>query len=119
MRRDTSRGNSKERILIKANYQLVPINLDEILYIKALSDYVIVKTTTGKYITLSTMKDMVTNLPENEFHRSHRSFIVNMDKVTAVRGSTIEIADQDMRFKVPIGRVFKKSFKAALNANVS
>jgi len=78
MRTDTNGGN-KERILIKANYQLVPVNLDEILFIKALSDYVIIKTTTGKYITLSTMKDMVSSLPENIFVRSHRSFIVNLD----------------------------------------
>jgi DNA-binding LytR/AlgR family response regulator len=115
MRTDTNGGN-KERILIKANYQLVPVNLDEILFIKALSDYVIIKTTTGKYITLCTMKDMVSNLPNNVFVRSHRSFIVNLDKVSAVKGSTIEIRDKDMRFSVPIGRAYKKDFKASLNA---
>ncbi|HAP68674.1 MAG TPA: hypothetical protein DCR04_02930 [Flavobacteriales bacterium] len=115
MRTDTNGGN-KERILIKANYQLVPVNLDEILFIKALSDYVIIKTTTGKYITLSTMKDMVSSLPENVFVRSHRSFIVNLDKVSAVKGSTIEIRDSEMRFSVPIGRAYKKDFKASLNA---
>jgi DNA-binding LytR/AlgR family response regulator len=116
MRTDTNSGNGKERILIKANYQLVPVNLDEILFIKALSDYVIIKTTTGKYITLSTMKDMVDSLPDSIFVRSHRSFIVNMDKVSAVKGSTIEIRDSEMRFSVPIGRAYKKDFKASLNA---
>jgi DNA-binding LytR/AlgR family response regulator len=116
MRTDTNSGNGKERILIKANYQLVPVNLDEILFIKALSDYVIIKTTTGKYITLSTMKDMVDSLPDNVFVRSHRSFIVNLDKVSAVKGSTIEIRDSEMRFSVPIGRAYKKDFKASLNA---
>ena len=116
MRTDMNSGSSKERILIKANYQLVPVNLDEILFIKALSDYVIIKTTTGKYITLSTMKDMVKTLPDSVFVRSHRSFIVNLDKVSAVKGSTIEIKDSDMRFSVPIGRAYKKEFKASLNA---
>jgi len=115
MRTDMN-SNSRERILIKANYQLVPVNLDEILFIKALSDYVIIKTTSGKYITLSTMKEMIDALPESVFVRSHRSFIVNLDKVTAVKGSTIEIADRDMRFSVPIGRAYKKDFKASLNA---
>ena len=115
MRTDMNSGR-KDRILIKANYELVPVNLDEILFIKALSDYVIIKTTTGKYITLSTMKDMVKNLPDNVFVRSHRSFIVNLDKVCAVKGSTIEIKDSDMRFSVPIGRAYKKEFKASLNA---
>ena len=115
MRTDMNSGR-KDRILIKANYELVPVNLDEILFIKALSDYVIIKTTTGKYITLSTMKDMVKNLPDDVFVRSHRSFIVNLDKICAVKGSTIEIKDSDMRFSVPIGRAYKKEFKASLNA---
>lgn len=115
MRTDTN-GTSKERILIKANYQLVPVNLDEILFIKALSDYVIIKTTTGKYITLSTMKEMASSLPESVFVRTHRSFIVNLDKVSAVKGSSVEIKDSNMRFSVPIGRAYKKEFKASLNA---
>lgn len=107
-----------ERILIKANYQLVPVNLEDILFIKALSDYVIIKTTSGKFITLSTMKDMEKNLSnasDENFVRSHRSFIVNLDKVSAVKGSTIEIRDSEMRYSVPIGRAYKKDFKAALN----
>lgn len=112
----TDNGGNKERILIKANYQLVPVNLDDILFIKALSDYVIIKTTTGKYITLSTMKDMVSTLPDEHFVRAHRSFIVNLDKVAAVKGSTIEIRDSEMRYSVPIGRAYKKDFKASLNA---
>jgi len=116
MRTDMKNGHSKERILIKANYQLVPVNFDDILFIKALSDYVIIKTTTGKYITLCTMKDMVKSLPDEIFVRSHRSFIVNLDKITSVRGSSIEIHDRDMHFSVPIGRAYKKDFKASLNA---
>ncbi len=116
MRIDTNRGNSKERILIKANYQLVPVNFDDILFIKALSDYVIIKTTTSKYITLCTMKEMVKSLPKHIFARSHRSFIVNLDKIASVRGSNIEISQMDMRFSVPIGRAYKKDFKASLNA---
>jgi DNA-binding LytR/AlgR family response regulator len=105
----------QKRILIKANYQLVPVQLDDILFIKALSDYVIIKTTDGKYITLSTMKDMVKNLPDENFVRSHRSFIVNLDKVGAVQGSTIQIRDGEMRYSIPIGRAYKKEFKATFN----
>lgn len=115
MRTDTNNGN-RDRILIKSNYQLVPVNLDDILFIKALSDYVIIKTVNGKYITLSTMKDMVKSLPDELFVRSHRSFIVNMDKIVSVKGSTIELRDDDMRYSVPIGRAYKKDFKASLNA---
>jgi DNA-binding LytR/AlgR family response regulator len=105
-----------ERILIKANYQLVPVNFDDIIFIKAMADYVIVKTTTGKHITLCTMKEVEEALPADRFARSHRSYIVNLDKVSFVRGSNIEIIDRDFRFSIPIGRAYKKDFRQSLQA---
>ena len=106
----------KEKLLIKANYQLIPVNIRDILFIKALSDYVIIKTTHNTYITLSTMKDILKSLPQNVFVRAHRSFIVNMDKIRSVKGSTVELIENDLRFAIPIGRAYKKDFKESLNA---
>ena len=91
-----SNTSSRERLLIKANYQLVPIMVRDILFVKALSDYVIIKTTSAKYITLCTMKEMMDSLPEEMFIRTHRSFIVNVDKIMNVKGSFIEINEKDM-----------------------
>ena len=84
-----------ESLMIKANYQLVQLKVDDILFIKALADYVIIKTTSGKYITLSTMKDMVDSLPADKFVRTHRSFIVNMEKIHMIKGSSITISDNN------------------------
>ena len=106
-----------ESLMIKANYQLVQLKVDDILFIKALADYVIIKTTSGKYITLSTMKDMVDSLPADKFVRTHRSFIVNMEKIHMIKGSSITISDNNnIQFTIPIGRVYKKAFKATLNS---
>ena len=108
--------NSRERLLIKSNYQAVTINVSDILFVKALSDYVIIKTTNAKYITLCTMKEMVENLPEEQFVRTHRSFIVNVDKIMNVKGSFIELNENELRFSIPIGRAYKKEFRTMLNA---
>jgi len=105
-----------DNLMIKANYQLIQLKTDDILFIKALADYVIIKTTTGKYITLSTMKDMCDALPKNKFVRTHRSFIVNMEKIHLIKGSSITITDNNIQFTVPIGRVYKKTLKATLNS---
>ena len=107
---------TREKLLIKSNYQLIPVNIRDIVFIKALSDYVIIKTTTDKYITLSTMKDILASLPPNIFVRAHRSFIINMDKIRAVKGSTVELMENDLRFAIPIGRAYKKDFKVSLSA---
>lgn len=106
----------KNRILIRCNYELIPVSFDDIIFIKALADYVIVKTSTGKHITLCTMKELEECLPSDRFARSHRSFIVNLDKVSFVRGSNIEIIDRDFRFSIPIGRAYKKDFRQSLQA---
>lgn len=76
----------------------------------------IIKTTTGKYITLSTMKEMCDALPKDKFVRTHRSFIVNMEKIHLIKGSSITITDNNVQFTVPIGRVYKKALKATLNS---
>ena len=102
--------------MIKANYQLIQLKTDDILFIKALADYVIIKTTTGKYITLSTMKDMCDSLPGDKFVRTHRSFIVNMEKIHLIKGSSLIITQDNFQYTVPIGRVYKKALKATLNS---
>lgn len=110
------RNQQSDNLMIKANYQLIQLKTDDILFIKALADYVIIKTTTGKYITLSTMKDMCVALPESKFARTHRSFIVNKDKIHMIKGSSLIISHDNFQYTVPIGRVYKKALKASLNA---
>ena len=106
----------RERIVIRANYESVSVAFDDILFIKALADYVIVKTTSGKHITLCTMKELEEKLPTERFARSHRSFIVNLDKISLVRGNNIEMMERDLRFSIPIGRAYKKDFRQSLQA---
>jgi DNA-binding LytR/AlgR family response regulator len=112
MRADVEKG----RMLIRVNYELMPVSFGDIIFIKALADYIIVKTTTGKHITLSTMKEVEEILPQEMFARSHRSFIVNLERVSFVRGSNIEMIDNDYRFTIPIGRAYKKDFRSSLQA---
>lgn len=105
------------KLSIRANYQDVQIPVDEILFIEALSDYVIIRTTAGeKYITIHTMKSMASRLSEFNFTRSHRSYIVNLDKVDSVKQEVIQIKHKALKYSVPVGRAYKYEFRAALKA---
>ncbi|MCF8257731.1 MAG: LytTR family transcriptional regulator [Flavobacteriales bacterium] len=104
----------KDRMLIRSDYQLIPVNFEDIIFIKALADYIIIKTAKGKHITLCTMKEVEEKLPSERFARSHRSFIVNLNKVSFIRGNNIEIIDRDFRFSIPIGRAYKRDFRQSL-----
>jgi len=106
-------------IMIKCNYKLIKIKIDDIFFISSLCDYVVIKMVTGeKYIILSTTKDMVDNLPTDKFIRIHRSFIVNMDKIHTKKGNSLILVYENIQHTLPIGRIYNKGLKAKLNARI-
>ena len=113
---ETQAGHvNDDTLLIKANYQFIQLKINDILFVKALADYVIITMINNvRYITLSTMKDMCDNLPAKKFARTHRSFIVNMDKIHLIKGSSLIISHNSFQYTIPIGRVYKKVLKAVL-----
>jgi DNA-binding LytR/AlgR family response regulator len=82
----------------------IKINLDEILYIESLRDYIRItakdKTIHTKF-QLSEIEDLLEN---NNFLRVHRSFIVAKDKITAFTATDVEINNK----QIPIGRSYKE-----------
>lgn len=72
-------------ILIKSDYKLQRISLDDILYIEGLKDYVRIYLENGnKIMSLMNMKKLEDYLPKPEFMRTHRSYIVHMAKITTI-----------------------------------
>ena len=72
-------------MFIKSDYKLVRVNLDEILYVEGLKDYVRIYLENGeKIMSLMNMKTLEDYLPRPEFLRTHRSFIVHMNKVKLI-----------------------------------
>jgi len=77
---------AKDRFMfVKSDYKLVRVNLDDILYIEGLKDYVRIYMEDGqKILSLMNMKKLEDYLPRPEFLRTHRSFIVHMTKTQSV-----------------------------------
>jgi hypothetical protein len=70
-----------KKISIKDGVQIHIIDVDDILFIQANGDYVDIHSESGKYIKEHTMKDLESSLPDN-FIRIHRSYIVNIYKIS-------------------------------------
>lgn len=70
-------ASAKTYLTIRSNYQIIKIDTDDILYIEALKDYMKVVTKHKEYLTLVTLKQIIKNLPDMEFVKVHRSFVVN------------------------------------------
>jgi DNA-binding LytR/AlgR family response regulator len=73
--------NSTDYMMIKIEYNTVRVELDDILYIEGLKDYVKIFTGSRTLITKTTMKNLDDKLPNNRFIRVHIYFIVSFDKI--------------------------------------
>ncbi|MEM8895272.1 MAG: LytTR family DNA-binding domain-containing protein, partial [Bacteroidota bacterium] len=101
-------------IYFKVDKKMVKIRLGDILYIESLKDYVKVVTSEKEIITHQQISYMEHKLPENQFIRVHRSFIVAIDKVEAFSATDIEMG----KHHIPIGRNYKNEVTSTLGTNV-
>jgi DNA-binding LytR/AlgR family response regulator len=94
-------------IFLKVNKKLIKINLNDILYIESLKDYIKVITSLGDYVVHKSLSAMTEELPQSNFMRIHRSYTISINKVIALDGNTVEISNR----KIPIGRNYVKQTK--------
>lgn len=95
-------------IVVKSDYKTVQINLDNILYIEGRRDYVtfVLDCEPYKIVSLINLKKLATSLPSDKFMRVHRSYIVNLDKITVIDRARIVFGD----LFIPISEGFKDRF---------
>ena len=110
-------SSSDEFFFVKADKKLVKIMFSEILYIEGLKDYVIIKKEEGRVIALQTMKSLESKLPSNLFKRVHRSYIVNIQRINAVVGNSIELTEHNKPKHIPIGKNYKDELLAIVESN--
>lgn len=106
-------NRSKSFIFVRADYRLNKIRVNDIYYLEAKKDYVTINTTDNVYTVHATMKDMIKVLPEELFIRTHRSFIVNIDKVFSIKYPEILI-EHKMK-TVLIGGLYRKDLFNKIN----
>ena len=83
-----------DSISVKVDLVMTKVLLDDILYVKADGDYIVIHKADGKTLmTLMTLKTLEKQLPYDRFCRTHRSWIVNADKVRGIRDGKILVAD--------------------------
>lgn len=104
-------------IFVKADKKLIKLKYDDIIYIEGLKDYVIIRTETGRVISLQTMKSLELKMPSDKFIRIHRSYILNMDKIEAIVGNMVEIIEKKAAKHLPIGKNYRDKLHELVNQN--
>ena len=104
----TSKG---ETIFIKTDSKLIQVKLKDIVWVEALGNYMQIHTTVDKFTILSTMKDIASKLPSNDFIRIQRSFIVRLDKIRSIEDNYVVLDDK----QIHIGKAYKENLNEKLN----
>ncbi len=104
-RRSNFEHTEPETIFLKSERKLVRVELDHVLYIEAMRDYVkvVLDGEQEPIFSLMSLKSLLSLLPAGRFIRVHRSFLVQKSKIGMVTNSHIEFG----RVQIPIGRLYK------------
>ncbi|HVA98344.1 MAG TPA: LytTR family transcriptional regulator DNA-binding domain-containing protein [Bacteroidia bacterium] len=105
--------DAQDVVFVKSNSRLVKIKTDDIYYIEALKDYVVINTANTRYTIHSTMKDIEKKFSPTEFIRVHRSFIVRIDKIVAI--DHYNVIMEDNKKEIPVGGSYKEELAKRLN----
>jgi two-component system, LytTR family, response regulator len=98
-------------IFIKTDYRFVKVKLDDIFFIEGMRDYRCLVTTTGKLLTLSTFTELLEQIPQSEFVRVHKSYIVSLKHIKSIEHHRIIIGEKI----IPVSDSYRKSFYDVIN----
>ena len=100
-------GKQAEYIFVNVDYSLLKVVLGDIIWIEGLKDYIKIhlKSTSKPVITRMTMKSIEEILPANRFIRIHKSYIVAMAFITAIRKSTVMIGAEEL----PVSETYQEA----------
>jgi len=93
-----------EFFFVRSDRKMIRINFDDIQYIESLSDYVRIHTITQNVVTRETITNLEAKLPQKEFIRIHRSYIVAIKKIDTFTNEYVEINKK----MLPISRGYKQ-----------
>ena len=105
------KGAEQAFVFVKDNGVLKKINVEDILYLEAMGDYVKVYTAQRFHVLHSTLKSIEEKLPLNKFIRVHRSYIVSLSKIDFIQDGAITIG----KASIPIADTYRTALNKRLN----
>ncbi len=100
------KSNKVDYIFLKTEYRMQKVNFDDILLIQGMKDYLMVKTTKGNIMTLMSFKKMENLLPTDNFIRTHKSYMISINKIESIERNRIKINNE----LIPISDTYKNDF---------
>ncbi|HYQ56906.1 MAG TPA: LytTR family DNA-binding domain-containing protein [Draconibacterium sp.] len=101
-----------ESIFVRSDRKMIKINFLEILYIESLADYIKIHLVDKTIVTRETISSIEAKLPQQDFLRVHRSFIVALNAIDSFTAELVEIGKK----QIPVSRSYKDGVLNKLNS---
>jgi DNA-binding LytR/AlgR family response regulator len=98
-----SNTEEKDHLFINVHKKKVKILFSQIVYIESQREYIKIVTTKGEYISKMSTHEIESILPQNDFKRIHRSFIISVSKIDSYTAEMVEANG----VSIPIGRGYR------------
>ena len=102
-----------EVIFVKNRSRLMRVKHEDLLFVEALKDYVVVHTREESYTIHSTMKEVERKLSDRRFIRVHRSYIVNLHAIESMKYANITM--EGIEKEIPVGGSYKDVLASRIN----
>ncbi|MBN8861410.1 MAG: LytTR family transcriptional regulator DNA-binding domain-containing protein [Sphingobacteriales bacterium] len=95
-------------VFIKSEYKIIKVRFDEILFCEGMKDYtqIYMNGRPQPVLTLQNLKNFSSRLPESDFVRVHRSYVVSLNHIETISRNEISIGKK----VVPIGNSYRNDF---------
>jgi len=105
--KEIAADKSPEYIFVNADYSLLKIVVDDIMWVEGLKDYIKIhlKSSSKPVITRMTMKAIEELLPGNKFIRIHKSYIISVTFITSLRKSSVMIGASEL----PVSETYQEA----------
>lgn len=109
---ELDKAQQAQFLIIKEGYDQHKLFLKELIYVEAMREYVVYHKTDGKLMELRSISKVEKILPQAQFLRVHRSFIV---AIAAVKSWHVNMIQLSNTTEIPIGKTYRKKVKLVLN----
>jgi two-component system response regulator LytT len=102
---------SKEHLFVKDNGRLVKIRFDELQFIEAKGDYMVLKCAAQQHSIYTSLKKIKERLPKEQFLQVHRSFIIQLEQIDSLEENSVTIDDKH----IPVSKTYMPELLERLN----
>ena len=106
-------SDTSKTIWVKSNKKSYPIKLSELAYIESYGDYLKLYRGDKPIIIHETLKHFISKLPNQQFQKIHRSYVINLNKVEYIEGNQVYIASK----LIPLATTYRDKFYQAIEKN--